>query len=50
MVEWFWLAYGYRVINRVFAIDQIMLGWETYKYYYETAELPNPRPTQPKKN
>ena len=27
-----------------------MLGWETCKYYYETDELPNPRPTQPKKN
>ena len=25
------------------------LGWKTYKYYYETDELPNPRPTQPKK-
>ena len=35
--------------SRVFAIYQIMLGWETYKYYYETDELPNPRPTQPKK-
>ena len=22
----------------------------TYKYYYEIDELPNPRPTQPKKN
>ena len=29
-------------------IYQILLGWETYKYYYETVELPNPRPTQPK--
>ena len=26
-----------------------MLGWKTYEYYYETDELPNPRPTQPKK-
>ena len=34
---------------RVFAIYQMMLGWKTYKYYYETDELPNPRPTQPKK-
>ena len=25
----------------------LLLGWETYKYYYETVELPNPRPTQP---
>ena len=24
-------------------------GWKTYKYDYETVELPNPRPTQPKK-
>ena len=37
--------------NRVFAmIYQILLGWKTYKYYCETDELPNPRPTQPKKN
>ena len=28
---------------------KIMSGWKTYKYYYETDELPNPRPTQPKK-
>ena len=37
--------------NRVCAIYQIILvlGWKTYKYYYETDELPNPRPTQPKK-
>ena len=34
-------------INRVFAIYQILLDWKTSKYYYETAELPNPRPTQP---
>ena len=27
---------------------KILLGWKTYKYYYETDELPNPRPTQPK--
>ena len=26
-----------------------MLGWKTNKHYYETDELPNPRPTQPKK-
>ena len=36
--------------NRVYAIYQILLGWKTYKYYYETEELPNPRPTQPKTN
>ena len=35
--------------NRVFAIYQILLGWKTYKYCYETDELPNPRQTQPKK-
>ena len=35
---------------RVFAIHQIMLGWKTYKYYYETDELLNSRPTQPKEN
>ena len=28
---------------------QILLGWKTYKYCHETDELPNPRPTQPKK-
>ena len=33
----------------VFAIYQILLGWKTRKYFYETDELPNPRPTQPKK-
>ena len=33
----------------VFAIYQIMLGWKTYNCYYETVELPNPRPTQPNK-
>ena len=32
-----------------FAIYQIVLGWKTYEYYYETDELPNPRVTQPKK-
>ena len=32
-------------INRVFA-----LGWKHVKYYYETDEIPNPRPTQPKYN
>ena len=36
--------------NGVFAIYQILLGWKTRKYCYETVELPNPRPTQPKKN
>ena len=30
---------------KVFAIYQIILVWKTNKY-----ELPNPRPTQPKKN
>ena len=34
---------------RVLAIYLIMLGWKTSKYYYETDELPHPRPTQPKK-
>ena len=38
-----------RSVRRVFAIYQILLGSKTYKYYYETHELPNPRPTQPKK-
>ena len=33
--------------NRVFAIYLVILGWKTYKYYCETNELPNPRPTQP---
>ena len=37
------------LIDRVFAIYHIMLGWKTCKCYYETDELPNPRPTQPKK-
>ena len=32
---------------RVFAIYQILFGWETCKYYYKTDELPNPRRTQP---
>ena len=36
--------------NKEYAIYQILLGWETYKYDYETDELTNPRPTQPKKN
>ena len=42
---------AYRIpLRRVFAIYQIMLGWKTCKYYYETDELPNLRPiTQPKK-
>ena len=35
--------------NTVFAMCQILLGWKTCEYYYETNELPNPRPTQPKK-
>ena len=33
----------------MFAIYQILLGWKTYEYYYETNKLRNPRPTQPKK-
>ena len=37
------------VADRVFAIYRIMLRWKTYKYFYETDELPNSRPTQPKK-
>ena len=37
-------------VNSVFAIYQIMLSWKTYSFYYETDELPNPRPAQPKKN
>ena len=32
------------------SIYQILLGWKTYKYYYETDELPNPRPPNPRKN
>ena len=36
--------------TRVFEMYQIIFGWNTYRYYYETDELPNPRPTQPKKN
>ena len=43
------LRYNTLARNRVFAIYQILLGWKTYKYYHETDELPNPRPTQPKK-
>ena len=39
------------VVNRVFAIYQIMLGWKTWKYYYETDELPNPKgQPNPRKN
>ena len=33
----------------VFAIYQIMWCWKICKYYFETDELPNPRPTLPKK-
>ena len=49
LIGW-WMKY--RLMDwliRVFAIYQIPLGWKTCKYYYETDELPNPRPTQPKK-
>ena len=49
--------FGYRVVfatlfdSQVRFIYQILLGLKTYcKYYHETDELPNPRPTQPKKN
>ena len=42
-------AHAVLVITTVFAIYQILWGWKRYKYYYETDELPNPRPTQPKK-
>ena len=42
-------VYPGNTINRVFAIYLITLGWKTYKYYYESDELPNPRPAQPKK-
>ena len=31
-------------LSTVFAIYQILLGWETYKYYSETVGLHNPRP------
>ena len=34
--------------DREFAIYQILLGWK-HEHYYETVELHNPRPTQPKK-
>ena len=34
---------------RVYSIYQIMMGWKTYKHDYEPDELPNPRPTRPKK-
>ena len=34
-----------------FTIYLILLGWKSYKQYYEIDELPkNPTPTQPKKN
>ena len=33
---------------RVFAIYQIVLGWGTCKYYYETDELPKANPTPQK--
>ena len=32
--------------SRVLATHQKLLGWETYKRYHETVELPNPRPTK----
>ena len=40
----------YHSANRVIAIYQLLLGWKTCKYYHETDELPNPRPTQPEEN
>ena len=33
-----------------FRFTKLYLGWKTHTYYYETDELPNRRPTQPKKN
>ena len=33
-------------VDTVYTVYQIMLGWKTYTYYYETDELPNPRPAQ----
>ena len=33
--------------TRVFAVYHILLGWKTREFYYETDELPNPRPTRP---
>ena len=39
----------HRGTSRVSRVYQTLLGWKTYKYYHETDELPNPRPTQPKK-
>ena len=37
------------LVTRGIAIHQILLGWKTHENYYETDELPNPRPTQPEK-
>ena len=34
--------------SRVIAIYQILLGWKIDQDFYETDELPKPRPTQPK--
>ena len=47
LVAWVCLWIGWLI--RVLAIYQIQLGWKTYRCY-ETDELPNPKPTQPKKN
>ena len=47
--DWRYLRILSSNIIRVFAIYQILLGWKAYKQYYETDELLNPRPTQPKK-
>ena len=44
-----WISRQVMVI-RMFTTYQILLGWKTYKQYYETDEIPDPRPTQPKKN
>ena len=35
--------------NRVCAIQHVLMGWKTNKHYFEAYELPDPRPTQPKK-
>ena len=40
-------VYDTTAIIRLFAFYQLLLGWKTYKYYYETDELP---PTQGQPN
>ena len=49
-VHWNFCPTAVILYNTVFAIYQILLNFKTYRYHYETDELPNPRPTQPKKN